>query len=315
MEPEGWYPFGQQLDLVYFTVNRGFHKWTNNGNNDNIAICVFLYICSFLLYSNHILLVNTKLYITGYKRIIFQGWIFWRSSKFQMAQLKHKWQYCHFCIVESLWKPRLDRETEWFLQWKNCTENLERPLTFRARSHCAFFLWLWLRFLLSWQMGCTWLNGSVHNVILWQQHQLLSDLLQAKTNRSREQKNSYSMNKPLEPRLHCAICDCDFFFAHNGLHRSWWCCCSRIVWTLPLSPAQPIRRIAVAIRKQITQCEWVFIQCRIMRGQMRWRREPQERNLLLWYCLLDRLWNKHVLCRCADRLSKATSTWAYTCIK
>ena len=27
-----------------------------------------------------------------------------------------------------------------------------------------------------------------------------------------------------------------FIFAHNGLHRSWWCCRSRIVWTLPLSP-------------------------------------------------------------------------------
>ena len=24
-----------------------------------------------------------------------------------MAQLKHKWQYCHSCIKESLWKPRV----------------------------------------------------------------------------------------------------------------------------------------------------------------------------------------------------------------
>ena len=45
----------------------------NNDNNGNIAICVFPYICSFLLYSNHIVLVNTKLDITGYKGIIFQG--------------------------------------------------------------------------------------------------------------------------------------------------------------------------------------------------------------------------------------------------
>ena len=28
----------------------------------------------------------------------------WWYSKFQMAQLKHKWQYWHSCIAESLWK-------------------------------------------------------------------------------------------------------------------------------------------------------------------------------------------------------------------
>ena len=33
----------------------------NIGNNDNIAICVFTHICSFLLNSNHIILVNAKL--------------------------------------------------------------------------------------------------------------------------------------------------------------------------------------------------------------------------------------------------------------
>ena len=44
----------------------------------------------------------------------------------------------------------------------------------------------------------------------------------------------------LKARSHCAICDCDLFLPHNELHRSWWCCRSRIVWTLPLSPEQPI---------------------------------------------------------------------------
>ena len=33
----------------------------NYGINNNIAICVFPYICSFLLYSNHILLVKQKI--------------------------------------------------------------------------------------------------------------------------------------------------------------------------------------------------------------------------------------------------------------
>ena len=88
-------------------LNSRFSQTNNNGNNGNIAIYVFPYICSFLLYSNYIVLVNAKLDITGYKRITFQGWILWLYSKFQMVQLKHKWQYWHSCIAESLWKPRL----------------------------------------------------------------------------------------------------------------------------------------------------------------------------------------------------------------
>ena len=62
----------------------------NIDNNDNIAICVFPHICSFLLNSNHIVLVNAKLYATRYRRIIFQARKFWWPIKFQMAQLKHK---------------------------------------------------------------------------------------------------------------------------------------------------------------------------------------------------------------------------------
>ena len=31
-----------------------------------------------------------------------------------------------------------------------------------------------------------------------------------------------------------------FVSAHNVQQRSWWCCCRCIVWTLPLSPVQPI---------------------------------------------------------------------------
>ena len=78
----------------------------NNGNIDNIVICVFPHICSFLLNSNHIVLVNAKLYITRYRRIIFQARKFWWPIEFQMAQLKHKLQYCHSCTAGSFWKPR-----------------------------------------------------------------------------------------------------------------------------------------------------------------------------------------------------------------
>ena len=74
----------------------------NIGNYGNIAICVFPYICIFLLYSNHIVFLNTKVHITGYKGITFQDLLLQWSSKFQMAQLKHKWRYWHSCIVESL---------------------------------------------------------------------------------------------------------------------------------------------------------------------------------------------------------------------
>ena len=65
-------------------------KIGNKGNVDNIAIRVFPHICSFLLNSYHIVLVNAKLYITRYRRIIFQARKFWWPIKCQMAQLKHK---------------------------------------------------------------------------------------------------------------------------------------------------------------------------------------------------------------------------------
>ena len=63
------------------------HSISNSGN---IAICVVS--------------VNAKIDINGYKKNTFWGWILQWSSKFQMAQLKHKWQYWHSCIVASLWK-------------------------------------------------------------------------------------------------------------------------------------------------------------------------------------------------------------------
>ena len=67
-----------------------FSQMHNIDNNGKIAIWVFPHICSFLLYSNGIVIVNSKFDITGYKSNTFQDWILWWSSKFQMAQLKHK---------------------------------------------------------------------------------------------------------------------------------------------------------------------------------------------------------------------------------
>ena len=44
-----------------------------NGNIGIIVNFVFSYICSFLLYLKHIILVNVKLDTCGDKRITFQG--------------------------------------------------------------------------------------------------------------------------------------------------------------------------------------------------------------------------------------------------
>ena len=72
----------------------------NIGNNDNNAIYVFPHICSFLLNSNHIVLVNVKLYITRYRRITFQARKFWWPIKFQMAILS--FLYCEEFVKTSI---------------------------------------------------------------------------------------------------------------------------------------------------------------------------------------------------------------------
>ena len=66
-------------------------------------------------------------------------------------------------------------------------------VSLKAHSHCAFFpLATW--FFLSQQMGCTELNGIFHTLKLRKYHKLLYSPLQAKTNRSCNQKNSHSFN-------------------------------------------------------------------------------------------------------------------------
>ena len=72
-------------ELTTLKINRGFHKFTKISNIGIIVICVFQCICSFLLYSNHIILVNAKLETTGFKRKTCQGWILQWSYKFLMA--------------------------------------------------------------------------------------------------------------------------------------------------------------------------------------------------------------------------------------
>ena len=52
-----------------------------------------------------------------------------------------------------------------------------------------------------------------------------------------------------------------FVFAHNRLYRSWWCCRSGIVWTLSLSPVQPIccdKKNRSRNQKKNAQCEWIL---------------------------------------------------------
>ena len=62
---------------------------------------IFPYICSFMLYFHHMMLVNVKLDVSGYKSIIFRGCRRHWSGSFVMAQLKRSW---HSCIEMSLWK-------------------------------------------------------------------------------------------------------------------------------------------------------------------------------------------------------------------
>ena len=99
--------WGRGLHLLDNSWHSGFsqtHKIGNIGINANL---VFPYIWSFLLYLQHIMLVNNKLCINGCNRITFQGCRLYWSSSYLMAQLKWSWQYCYFCIVEILSKTVL----------------------------------------------------------------------------------------------------------------------------------------------------------------------------------------------------------------
>ena len=62
-----------------------FHKRIN-------ANFVLPYICKFLLYLCHKILVNVKLDVSGYQSIIFQGCRLYLSSSLLMAQFTQNWQ-------------------------------------------------------------------------------------------------------------------------------------------------------------------------------------------------------------------------------
>ena len=110
-----WLISGIANNVIVLAKSR-FSQMHNIGNSGNIAVSVFLYISSFLLF----VLVNAKFDITGNKRITFQGWTLWWSCKFQKAERKRKWQYRHSCIAETLWKPQSDcRKLQNFV----CTHN------------------------------------------------------------------------------------------------------------------------------------------------------------------------------------------------
>ena len=50
---------------------RGFHKMHNNDNIDINVNIVSLYLCSFLHYLHHMMLISVKLEITGFESITF----------------------------------------------------------------------------------------------------------------------------------------------------------------------------------------------------------------------------------------------------
>ena len=80
--------------LWYVSINGrlGFSQTHKIANIGTIAV----------LYLQHMMLVNMKINISGFNRIIFQGCRLHWFSSFLMAKLKRCWQYWHSCIVESL---------------------------------------------------------------------------------------------------------------------------------------------------------------------------------------------------------------------
>ena len=79
--------------LILYTLkgvllHSGLSQTHKIGNIGVILYFVFPYICNFLLYLQHMILVNAKLNICGYKRITFEGCRFRWLSSFLMGQLK-----------------------------------------------------------------------------------------------------------------------------------------------------------------------------------------------------------------------------------
>ena len=114
--------------------NQGFHKMHNIGNNGINANFVLIYICSFLLHLHQMGFANVKFNINGFWSYVFWSCHLYWSCTFLMTEPKNKWQYCHSCIVESLWKLE---------SWLTCT------------SKCSCFHSLNSHFLFTLDNSCS----------------------------------------------------------------------------------------------------------------------------------------------------------------
>ena len=63
---------------------------------------LYFYTSSSLLYLTHMMLVNVRLDVRGYKGIVFQGCRLYYTSPFLMVQLERSWQYWCSCIAENV---------------------------------------------------------------------------------------------------------------------------------------------------------------------------------------------------------------------
>ena len=58
---------------IFQIVEPDFSQTHKIGNIGIIANYIYSHICSFLLYFDHMMLVNVKVNVSGYRRITFQG--------------------------------------------------------------------------------------------------------------------------------------------------------------------------------------------------------------------------------------------------
>ena len=82
--------------IFLFDKHSGFSQRHQIGKIFIIANFVFPYICSFLSYLQHMMILKVKLDISTCN-------FHWFIS-FLIVQIKWSWQYWHSCIAKSLWK-------------------------------------------------------------------------------------------------------------------------------------------------------------------------------------------------------------------
>ena len=91
--------------IFLFDKHSSFSQRHQIGNINIIANFVFPYICSFLSYLQHMMILKVKLNISGKKRIIFNGCKLHWFSLFLVVQLEWNWQYWHFVLRRVCEKP------------------------------------------------------------------------------------------------------------------------------------------------------------------------------------------------------------------